>query len=373
MTNQPNDNRARSELSSEQSVAPEKKRMKKSKKILLIIFIVFLSLVVVGCSSVAILWFSGKGSLLTDKDDVEIIKPQENVEAEIYDDNTVFYKDSVYSFNENITTILCMGIDEENTSVIGHSGQSDAIFLLAIDTQTGKTTVIGIPRDSMVDVDMYSSSGSFIGVEKTQVCLAFAYGDSKDGSCKNVARSVSRLLCGMPINSYFAMDYKSIEVLHRAVGTIRVTLNEDMKLPTSSNNGSKIFKKGTTLNLHSYQAIPFLQSRNQTTTNAAYLRMERQLEYLKSYSAAAINKTKSDITFPVKLYNKVLSNSITDINAAKVTYLTSAVVGSRQNVSLEFKQLSGEYKKGDDGFAELYIDETEVFELVLSIFYQKIK
>ncbi|MDD6478599.1 MAG: LCP family protein [Oscillospiraceae bacterium] len=373
MTNQPNDNGAQSELSSEQNVAPKAKKMKKSKKVLLIIFIVFLSLIVVGCSSVAILWFSGRGSLLTDKDDVEIIKPQENVEAEIYDDNTVFYKDSVYSFNENITTILCMGIDEENTSVIGHSGQSDAIFLLAIDTETGKSTVIGIPRDSMVDVDMYSSSGSFIGVEKTQVCLAFAYGDGKDGSCKNVARSVSRLLCGMPINSYFAMDFSAVETLHRAVGLIKVRMNEDLALPDNKNGVLNYYKKGDIVSLYPNQALSYLYTRNQTTTNAAYLRMERQLEYLKKYSAAAINKTKSDITFPVKLYNKVLSNSITDINAAKVTYLTSAVVGSRQNVSLEFKQLRGEYKKGNDGFAELYIDETEVFELVLSIFYEKIK
>lgn len=372
MTNQPNDNSVQSELSSEQSIAPEKKKMKKSKKILLIIFIIFLSLLIVACSSVAVLWFSGKGSLLTDKEEVQIT-PDENIEAEVYDDNTVFYKDSVYSFNENITTILCMGTDEENTSVIGHSGQSDAIFLLAIDTETGKTTVIGIPRDSMVDVDMYSSGGSFIGVEKTQVCLAFAYGDGKDGSCKNVARSVSRLLCGMPINSYFAMDFSAVETLHRAVGTVRVTLNEDLTLASSPSGAAKTYKKGTTLNLSHYQAISYLQNRNQTTTNAAYLRMERQLEYLKSYSAAAIKKTKSDITFPVKLYNKVISNSITDINAAKVTYLAGVVVGERQNVSLEFKQLNGEYKKGQDGFAELYLDETEVFELVLSIFYEKIK
>lgn len=344
---------------------PAKKPIKKSKKIIIIILCILLGFLILLSSVAAAFWFSGKNKLL-DKD-VEI-KPADEIETEIYDDNTISYNGSVYRYNDAVTTVLCLGVDKRKVTgapsgPIGNSGQADAIFLVVIDTNSGKTSVIALPRDAMADIELFSSNGTFAGTEKTQLCLAYAYGDGKKTSCENTARAVSRLLCGMPVNSYFAIDYRSIKTLHNAVGTVRVVPNETFSS----------FKKGVPVNLRGSQAFAYLQARNKNTLNAAYLRLERQLDYLKQYSVSAINRTKNDITFPLKLYNRVVSNSITNIDASKVTYLATTVVSNKETASVDFIKLNGEYKKGEDNFSELYLDNTQIFETVLSLFYTKIK
>jgi len=361
-------------IDKENDIKVDKKKLKKWQKILLIILCVLLSFIILISGAVLVMWNTGKTKLL--EDDVKII-PTENIETEVLDDNTVSYNDHIYKYNENITTVLCMGIDNKKFTgsdgkPIGHSGQADAIYLLVIDTKTGKTTVIALPRDSMADIELFSKNGDYIGTENKQLCLAYAYGNGKDTSCENTARAVSRLLCGMPVNSYFAIDYRSIETLHNAIGTITVTPNEDIKISEKS-IGTYNFKKGVPVNLTGKMAFPYLQTRNTTSIDAAYLRMERQMDYLKKYSAAAIQKTKSDITFPVKLYKKVLDNSVTNIDASKVTYLATSVIRNSSNVSLEFAKLSGEYTQGENNYAELKLDENQIFDTVISIFYEEIK
>ncbi len=338
---------------------------KKSRKIGVIILCCFLSLVLISVGTVGYLWFSGKKGLL--KNDGAIISDI-GVEAVINEDNTVVYKGKVYKYNENITAILCMGIDNEkkmsgSTAIVGNAGHADAIYLLAIDVENGKTCVAGIPRDTYTDVDVYSKNGSYVGMQKKQICLAFAYGDGKEKSCENTVNSVSKLLYGMPINSYFAIDSKAISKLHNAVGTVTVVPNETLTV-----NGITYYKD-VPVNLYSSNVFSYLQTRNQETADASYYRMERQLDYISKYSRAVIEKTKGDITFPVKLYNKVQKNAVTNLDAGKIGYLATSVVGSKKTASLQFISLKGEQIKGESGYAEFYPNEESLFETVLKLYY----
>ena len=340
-------------------------KTKKSRKLLVIILCVFLSLVLIIAASVGYLWFSGKRGLL--KNDGTIMSDI-GVEAIINEDNTVIYNGKVYKYNENVTAILCMGIDDNKKisggeAITGNAGQADAIYLLSIDVKSGKTVVVGIPRDTYTDVDVYSKSGSYVGMQKKQICLSFAYGDGKDKSCENTVNSVSKLFYGMPINSYFAVDSKAVAKLNNAVGTITVVPNETLTV------GNVTYYKDVPVKLDGNNAFKYLQARNQETADASYLRMERQLQYINKYSSAVIEKTKDDITFPVKLYNKVQKNVITNLDAGKISYLAANVVGSRKTASLEFVSLEGEQIKGESGFAEFYPDEKSLFETVLKLYY----
>ncbi len=354
------------------SETKSKKKLKKWQKIIIIILAVLLSIVILLVGSFYTLWLIGRSRLLN-KD--VVLKPDKGIEVQIEDDNTVIYKGNKYKYNENITSVLCMGIDyyKDGTGPsagIGKAGQTDALYLLVIDTATGKVSALAIPRDTIAEVDIYSKSGSYSGVKKTQICLAFAYGDGKEKSCENVIRSVSRLLYGMPISSYFAIDYRSLKNIHNAVGTLTVKPNEALKI--SYSNRTDTTAKGFPYKITEANIEAYLRARNKTDINAAYLRMERQIDYLKQYSAVAFSKTKEDITFPIKIYNKIIDNSITDIDPAKITFLASCAVKNSSNIKLDVAKLNGEYTIGDDGFAELTLDTQKTFDTVISLFYQKV-
>ena len=383
MTNSPNDEGLNfsdsntEPTTSEKEILPEnekttKKKLKKWQKILIIILCILLSLVILIVGSFYTLWLIGRAKMLN-KD--VVIKPDKTINVQIEDDNTVIYNGSRYKYNENITSVLCMGIDNYEDSTgpsagIGKAGQTDALYLLVIDTATGKVSALAIPRDTIAEVDIYSKSGSYSGVKKTQICLAFAYGDGKEKSCENVIRSVSRLLYGMPISSYFAIDYRSLKNIHNAVGTLTVKPNEALKI--SYSNRTDTTAKGFPYKITEANIEAYLRARNKTDINAAYLRMERQIDYLKQYSAVAFSKTKEDITFPIKIYNKIIDNSITDIDPAKITFLASCAVKNSSNIKLDVAKLNGEYTIGDDGFAELTLDTQKTFDTVISLFYQKV-
>ena len=346
-----------------------KKTFKKRKKVFIIFLSCFLAVFFAAISVVGIMWHLGKKGMT--KSDA-LLTPGEGLTAIINEDNTVVYKGKIYKYNDKIAAILCMGVDNDKktsggVAVTGRAGQADALYLLAVDTQTGKTTVVGIPRDTITDIDIYSKTGNFLGVEERQICLAYAYGDGKQLSCENTVKAVSRLLYGMPVNSYFSVDNKSIPALHNAVGPITVVPNETI------NNGVVCYEKGVPVTLTGSNVFTYLQARNQDRADASYLRMERQLDYIKKYSSAAIEKTKKNVLFPVELYNKIQKNAVTNIDVSKITYLVSVVTKNKQTASIEFVSLEGDQVKGEKNYAEFLPDEEKLFETVLKVYYTEQK
>ena len=151
----------------------------------------------------------------------------------------VTYQGEKYVYNEDLVSILFLGVDKEafeegGTVGDGKAGQADALFLLVLDTKTGKSRLIAISRDTMTDVNVYSDLGNFIGTEKLQLCLAYTYGDGKEKSCENTVRAVSRLFYGMPVAAYAALDLDAIAVLTDAVGGVEVTVTKDLTIQDPS-------------------------------------------------------------------------------------------------------------------------------------------
>lgn len=348
---------------------PKKSKKKIIKRIIVITLCVILVLILALVGTVWGMWYAGKKSF---RNKNVKLAPAVGVEAIINDDNSVIYDGKAYRYNENVATCLFIGVDNDKTYskgelITGNAGQGDAIYLIAIDTVTGKTTVIGVPRDTITDVDIYSKSGSFAGVKPIQICLAYAYGDGKTTSCENTAKAVSRLFYGIPINMYFSVDEKSMAALHNAVGPITVIPNETLK------HHSVEITKGVKLKLTGSNVFQYLQARDDKKTNASYLRMERQLDYIKKYSISVYEKTKNDLLFPVELYKKIKNNAVTDVSVSKITYLASVIIKNKSSAEFEYISLEGEMKKGADNYAEFYPDEDKLFETVLKVYYNEIK
>lgn len=357
--------------------AEKRRRKRKTAKIILIISLsvlgVFLALII----AVFAMILAGKNQMLLG--DKAVITPPENItEIAPEDDGKIInYKGKTYEFNKSITSILCMGVDRNHLTegeTLGGNGQSDTNFLLTIDTASGEVNAIAINRDTMVDVSSYSVGGEYIGTKKQQLCLGYAAGDGKEKSCENMVQSVSNLFYGIPISAYMAIDLNAIGVLNEALGN-----NITVTSPDSFYSGiyGVSFEEGKETVLDSSQkAAAFVRHRDVTKLDSNIKRMQRQKQYLQKFSAAAIKKTKENITFPITLYNLITDYNVNSITAPKISYLTSCVITGMEKPRVNFIGVEGELKESEtlqngERKAEFIVDEQKLFELILKVYYKE--
>ena len=201
------------------------KNLSKPKKALTIVFSVVASILIICLISYFVLHSIGFNSLFgnTGKD---ISIPENEAVYAVSDGSTIFYNGQKYVFNNNVTTIACIGVGENRSGnaegVIGSGGEADAVYLLTINIESKEYNVISISRDSMVDIDKYATDGSFVGVSREQLCLSFDYGDGKKTSSENTVSAISRMFYNIPIDTYFTLYLSGIPTLNDAVGGVTV-------------------------------------------------------------------------------------------------------------------------------------------------------
>lgn len=332
----------------------------------LIIFGILLLLLVSAVGAYAYLTKRGEAQLKKNKTAEEITAPADVQQED--EGRTVVYNGKTYEYNENNINILFMGVDkniqETGTDNIGENGQADVLIMAVLDSQTGHLSLVNISRDAMVDVNRYNVSGQYLGTENMQLCLAYSYGDGKELSCQNTMESVSRLMYGMPVNAYVAVDYSAIAPLNDAVGGVTVNVLEDLSAADPA------LKQGETVTLHGAQAQTYVRSRNTELLDSNNLRMERQRQYISAFLSAAISGTKSDITMPVTLYNSVSDYMVTNISVSEVTYLATLLLQNGTSGG-EMFTVPGEVVQGEV-YAEFTPNEQELYELILNVFYKEV-
>ncbi len=282
----------------------------------------------------------------------------------------VFYKGKEYSFNEDITSIMCIGVDRDELGVdstLGTGGQGDALFLIALDTDTGETTVIGVPRDIVTDIGIYSSTGEYMRTEKHQLCLAYAYGDGRKTSCLNTVTAVSRLFYQLPINSYFSINLSAIATLNDAVGGVKVTMIDDSFYDTDLVHHFK----GEVLTLRGDNARKYVQQRDVNRLESSSERMQRQINYLNAFTSKALAKTKKDLKTPLKLMDIVNNNSETNLDASTITAFASCLVTNGVS-EVDFTNVPG-HLESDGTYAQYVVDESKLYEMILDIYYTPVE
>lgn len=352
-------------------LSDRKKVSKKKKKIrpfhvLVAILCLILALAVIGVGILLFLRSQGE-SMLRQGEIKEDITAPDGVQIE-EDGKYVIYNGEKYCYNEHIINILCMGIDTSiqgtEEGVIGENGQADAIILAVIDTQTGQLHLVNISRDSMVDVNRYNVEGKYLGTEKMQLCLAYSYGDGEDDSCLNTARSVSRLMYGMPIHAWAAIDYSGISVLNDEVGGVTVEVLEDL----SSKDPALV--AGRTVTLTGQQAHTYVRTRDTSLLESNNQRMARQKQYMTAFLKTFFSKTKSDLTLPLKLYQNAAGYMVTDIGPQETVYLSSLVL-QKGFTEGNMDSVPGQIVQGEV-YAEFIPDDKALYELILKVFYTKV-
>lgn len=277
------------------------------------------------------------------------------------------YGDTVYDYNENIMTFLFMGIDKEGevklTDKPADGGQSDAMFLMVVNPDAEKIDLIGINRDTMVDIYCYGYEvNGETPVVEAQLTTQFGFGDGGTVSAEYTKEAVSTLFYSLPINGYVSIGYDAIPLINDAVGGVDVECLTDL---TYRMEGWTV---GAQLHLEGADALKYVRLRDVTVFESARGRLARQKQYMSAFIAKVISATKEDITVPVTLYQKVSEYMTTDITAEQVVYLTSQLIDYSFG---DIYTLEGETLQGER-FEEFYPDYNKLKELMLQVFYEPV-
>ena len=344
--------------------------------LLRVLVVLFAIMAVLVLTFAAIRWSGGrslsKGEIVSEMITIpDAIKQDVEVKDE---GRTVIYKGEKYVYNEDIITILFMGVDRllesedgetaNEESVIGTNGQADTLVLGVIDKKNEKISFINVSRDTIADIDIYNVNNEFLRSEKRQICLQYAYGDGRETSCEYVVNALQRYLYGMPINAYAAIDYDAIAILNDAVGGVEVNVLEDL----SSGRYAELVE-GKNVTLFGDMAEYYCRTRDSYSVDANNYRMARQKQYLMAFMQKALELVRADLGISLELYNTAKPYMITDIGVNEVTYLATTVTGYGIETDA-IKSIPGEVVLEED-HAAFYADETALYELILNTFYNK--
>ena len=280
-------------------------------------------------------------------------------------ENYISYNGQKYQHNDHIRTYLYMGIDkdgpvsEAEDSVSG--GQSDAMFLIVVDSEKKTISVLSINRNTMTDVDVYDKDGNFVETRELQICLQHGFGDGMRTSCQRSVDAVSNLLYGEPVSGYIAMNMDAMPMMNDSVGGVTVEVLDDLTSP--SRNVS--LHKGETVTLNGDEAYVYLRSRDINEFDSATERLNRQMQYIQAFVKQAKSKDAATL---VSAYNAITDYIVTNVDVPNlVNKLTTYEFDDSRMYTIP-----GETQMGEQ-YEEYHVDEDALYQVMLDIFYKTVE
>ena len=326
---------------------------------LLIIVLVIVAIALLLGVAVLLLDRVGQGRLTDDGSGMTAVE-----EADVESAGRVRYKGQLYQYKKDITSVLLMGVDsrnkEESSGEFGGSNQSDANVLVVLDPVTKQITLINISRDAMVEMEVLDLNGNSAGTTRAQLALSYSYGDGGDVSCRLTRDAVSGLFFDLPIHAYASIYMNGIADLVGEIGGVSVTA-----LDTFGE-----FTQGQTVNLTRSNTETYIRYRAHDTEGNNQ-RMERQKQVIMAMAKTMLGRVRAQPISVLSVYDAVQRNVTTDLNTASILYLARVAAGMRLNDNMI--KVQGESVLGAENHAEFNVDETALFEMILSVFYEPIQ
>ena len=278
------------------------------------------------------------------------------------------YNGVKYEPKHNIETYLFIGVDKfgkvEKIDEFGDAGQCDVIIVMVRDLTEGTYKLLNINRNTMAEVDSIDIDGNILATTTVQLALAHARGDGVEGSCENTVNAISNFLGGQRIDGYAAVNMDALTIINDAVGGVTVTLNEDFT------HVDKSMKKGETIRLKGKQAEIFVRSRMNMEDGSNENRIERENQFIDALMPLLKEKCVNDNSFPVDVYNELKPYMVTNIGMSKFSKIALLAAKDKGDGMLT---LEGESKVGADGTAEYYVDEDNLQQTIIEMFYKQYK
>lgn len=304
----------------------------------------------------------------TKKDPVTVVTNQNTEEkVEKWQEGDITYNGKTYRYNADLKNYLVMGVDNDNPveeakdGVSG--GQSDALFLIVTDEENEEISIFSINRNTMTDVAMYDKEGTSVGVQKAQICTQHAFGDGKMLSCSRTQDAVANLFGNIPINGYVSINMGAVPYMNNAVGGVEVEVLQDLKYPDKNVN----LKKGDVVRLDGGEAYAYLRGRDINDFDSATLRLRREEQYFINYMNTLKEESGGSSSKALDIYYAISDYLVTDVDFAAL---------AESLIKYDFSEdqlytVPGEIKQGKK-YEEFYVDEDELNDMIIEIFYREV-
>lgn len=289
-----------------------------------------------------------------------------SLENRFVDDQTIEYQGKRYAYNQRIDSFLFVGVDKKTTgnrqiTTARAGGQSDFLLLLVIDNAVKTYRRIQIDRDTMAEITVLGILGNPLGTSTSQICLAHGYGDGKEQSAQFTVEAVQRLLYGIPITGYVTLNMDGITVFNDLLGGVTVTLEDDLSMLDPE------MMLGKTVTLRGSQAEMFVRSRMQVGDGTNAARMRRQAQYMEKALTTIKQRLEQNTAFLGTLFDGLKDYLLTDVARGKLM--------NEANRAFSYQDLgtlvpAGEHTVGEDGFVEFHVNQDQLLQMVLDVFYQ---
>ena len=230
-------------------------------------------------------------------------------------------------------SVLLLGTDTGDLDRT-YKGRTDSIMLMTLNPKTKTTTLVSIPRDSMV---------SIIGFESTfpqKLNAAYEYGNS-DTSIETVSKWLI-----VPINYYATINMAGIQKIVDQIGGI------DVVPPFSFNYEGASFTGGKKQHLNGFEALKFSRMRYDDP-NGDYGRQTRQRLVIE----ALLNKSKSvNTVLNTKLLKTASENVSTNFKTSELLTMAKSYTSSLNNIKTDHLQGNG---KMVDGVSYEFVPQSE--------------
>lgn len=280
--------------------------------------------------------------------------------------NQYYYKGNYYVLNEDIQTILCVGLDsyENNISDSYRNNElADCIVLLALD-KTNKTVLpIQINRDTMCNYNVLGIGGRITNSAFGQIAFSHSYGSGDIQSLVNVKDAVSDLFCNIRIDNYISITMNAVAKINDTAGGVKVYVEDDFSaVDPSLVQGQEVLLLGD-------HALNFVRARQGLDDSSNINRLNRQRVYLRSLYDVCSDKVNEDNGFVRNCLESVSEYLIANTNIYGLSDIGNTLL---EYDLLDAVQLQGEAKNGDV-YIEFYPNEEVLEEFCINNFYKKVK
>ena len=272
---------------------------------------------------------------------------------------TITYNGREYRLNRNIVTFLFLGFDGRNKN--GMDGQTDVIMVAALDTKSGESTIIIVPRDSMVSTPYYVGDVKLQEAMTMPICLSYAFAGGGDRGRKVVADKVSDILGGVAIPYHYMLDYNGLPEINDSIGGVPLT-------PIQTIPDTNIVK-GQPITLKGWESERYIRWRDHTTLQSPLDRQKRQVHYAKSFMAQAKHKLGRNAFSALDIMDTAKKWSYTNTGNAELMYYAVTALGSKNLADLPMVQLKGDLRRSGN-HARFYLDDKAVKQVVVDTFYE---
>lgn len=274
------------------------------------------------------------------------------------------FKGQDYVRNEHISTLLLIGVDDDEMIDAGgyrNDALADFLVLAVLNDQDKTCTLMQINRNTMTNVTAIGVTHQAIGYIYQQIALSHSYGDGLEESCELTAEAVSRLLYDTPVDNYLSMAMGGINILNEKVGGVTVTIEDDFS------NLDPTLVMGETVTLQGEQAEHFVRARESMDDDSNPARQRRQRAFIIGLVDKLRQDVNADAGFAVDLYASLADYIVTDCDINELgTYSENL---SEYELS-GFITPEGETKVQElTDFAEFYVDEEALQQMVIDTFY----